>query len=188
MPFIPWQRFIFLWYMAFELRLFVAVSAFLLILTDFWVMPKGEIDLLLYVIYCEFAVFGLINFMLVTKAWIGRSAFHLNPTNLLMCWITVWCAEGGIFILNQTKKKFGCWWVVTAVAIEWACPLVIFQAFHWNNGKTLLIEDGCTTAWHLSMGCGINQMSNFNPFASGDRLCREEEMKPCCASLLAFVD
>jgi|GEM_PF-6699984 len=54
--------------MAFELRLFVAVSAFLLILTDFWVMPKGEIDLLLYVIYCEFAVFGLINFMLVTKA------------------------------------------------------------------------------------------------------------------------
>ena len=49
--------------MAFELRLFVAVSAFLLILTDFWVMPKGEIDLLLYVIYCEFAVFGLINFM-----------------------------------------------------------------------------------------------------------------------------
>tara|TARA_R110000772_G_scaffold221098_2_gene331516 strand:+ start:544 stop:768 length:225 start_codon:yes stop_codon:yes gene_type:complete len=74
------------------------------------------------------------------------------------------------------------------VGTEWVCPLVIFKDFPWSNGRTLLREDGCTTVWHLSMGCGINQMSNFNPFASGDRLCREEEMKPCCASLFAFVD
>lgn len=54
--------------MVFAVGLSVLMHAFFLFLADFRVMPKGEIDLLLYVIYCEFAVFGLINFMLVTKA------------------------------------------------------------------------------------------------------------------------